>query len=962
LGDYELLAEIGRGGMGVVYRARQKSLNRLVAVKRLRGGRPAEETQRFRNEAPTAAELDHVQIVPVYEVGEHDGQLYFSMKLFEGGSLAEHLDRYVADPRAVARLVAEVARAVHHAHQRGVLHRDLKPSNILLDAEGRPHVTDFGLAKRVTTEDSLTLSGQLVGTPSYMAPEQAGGKRETLTTAADVYGLGAILYALLVGRPPFRGETVLDTLQQVREKDPQRPRSLNPRVPRDLETICLKCLRKEPAQRYGSAQELADDLEHFLNGEPIQARPMRRLARLARWGRRQRAAVAAAVLVGLIASVLAGANLLWWAQKRAEAEQAVAGYLQQAEVLQEQGRWDEAGQVLARAEERLAGGEPASLLHQVRRLRADADWVAELEEAQLSAASAGLEQMDRAYEEAFTRRGLDLRALDPAEAAARIRNSAIRARLVEALDLWAYFKEKLRAGSGEGLRAVAGRADDDPWRARLRQLVGRKDRRGLEQLAGEDGVLAQPSPNLVLLSTALVDSGRQAAAERLLRRAQHLYPGDLWINVQLGYLLSSRGIRPASRPWEGIGYLRAALAVRPKSPGGYNDLGVALARQGMFAEAAEAFRKAVALRPDHAPTHANLAQALLDQHKLAEAEAACRKAIGLQPDYPLAYRTLGSALGRQGKNAEAETAFRKAIALNPQHAEAHFCLGIALKKQRKLAEAEAAYREAIALKRDYPEAHYDLGNALREQGKQADAEAAFRQAIALKPDYPEAQCNLGVVLELQGRFAEALPYLRRGHELGSRSSTWSYPSAEWIRECERLLSLEHKMSAVLSGKDQPADAAERLALASFCQEHKKQYLAAVRLYADAFTEQPALGTMVLGRRYNAACAAALAGCGKGKDAPTDATERDRLRGQALDWLRAELAAWQQQLADHSDKARSAARQAMEHWQRDPDFAGVRGPQALAQLSEAERAAWRKLWAEVEELRVQAGGKAPGPGK
>jgi tetratricopeptide (TPR) repeat protein/tRNA A-37 threonylcarbamoyl transferase component Bud32 len=306
LGDYELLGEIGRGGMGVVYRARQKSLNRLVAVKRLRGGRPAEETQRFRNEALTAAELDHPQIVPVYEVGEHDGQLYFSMKLFEGGSLAEHLDRYVADPRAAARLVAEVARAVHHADQRGVLHRDLKPSNTLLDAEGRPHVTDFGLAKRVTTEDSLTLSGQLVGTPSYMAPEQAGSKRETLTTAADVYGLGAILYALLVGRPPFRGETVLDTLQQVREKDPQRPRSLNPRVPRDLETICLKCLRKEPAQRYGSAEALADDLEHFLNGEPIQARPMRWLARLARWCRRHKALA----LVGSLLAVALGAGTI----------------------------------------------------------------------------------------------------------------------------------------------------------------------------------------------------------------------------------------------------------------------------------------------------------------------------------------------------------------------------------------------------------------------------------------------------------------------------------------------------------------------------------------------------------------------------------------------------------------------------------------------------------------------------
>jgi tetratricopeptide (TPR) repeat protein len=286
LGDYELLEKLGQGGMGVVYKARQKSLNRLIALKVLLEERAAAESQRFRNEAQTVAELDHPRIVPVYEVGAYGNQFYFSMKLIEGGSLAQHLDRYVADPRAAARLVAEIARAVHHAHQRGVLHRDLKPSNILLDGEGRPHVTDFGLAKRVAVDSSLTQSGQLVGTPSYMAPEQATSKKEPLTTAADVYGLGAILYALLTGRPPFRAETVLETLEQVKEREPDRPRTSNPRVDRDLEVICLKCLRKEPEERYASAAALAEDLEHWLIGEAIQARPLGRAARFRRWCRR----------------------------------------------------------------------------------------------------------------------------------------------------------------------------------------------------------------------------------------------------------------------------------------------------------------------------------------------------------------------------------------------------------------------------------------------------------------------------------------------------------------------------------------------------------------------------------------------------------------------------------------------------------------------------------------------------
>jgi len=300
-GQYELLSEIGRGGMGVVYKARQVGLDRTVAIKMILASHLAssEHVRRFQTEAKAAARVEHSNIVHIHDVGQIHGQHYFAMEYVEGESLAQRIAREPVDLDAAVRLLATVARAVDHLHQQGIVHRDLKPLNILLDSAAQPHVTDFGLAKVFTPDSEITATGVIAGSPPYMAPEQAAGRSSDVGPATDVYSLGAILYELLTGRPPFRRENPLDTLMDVLGREPMLPRRLNPRVPRGLELICLKCLAKSPGDRYSSAGALADDLERFARGEALEVRPPHLGQRLWSWTRRQPALASRFAALGL---------------------------------------------------------------------------------------------------------------------------------------------------------------------------------------------------------------------------------------------------------------------------------------------------------------------------------------------------------------------------------------------------------------------------------------------------------------------------------------------------------------------------------------------------------------------------------------------------------------------------------------------------------------------------------------
>ncbi len=859
LGDFRILREVGRGGMGVVYEAEQISLRRRVALKVLPSAAMLDPRalQRFRNEAQAAAALHHSQIVPIFGVGCERGVHYYAMQFIDGLTLAEVITALresaglgplyqpdlhqpeaqakdtVDQPRAsaptpapnpqppaparsatetdvlaalsteksrtspawfrrIAEQFAQVADALHHAHELGVTHRDIKPANLMLDRLGHIWITDFGLA-RIEGEGNLTMTGDLVGTLRYMSPEQALAKRIGIDHRTDIYSLGITLYELLTLHPALPGHGRQEILRQIAFEEPKPPRKHNAGIPHDLETIVLKMIEKNPAERYQTAAELAADLKRFVDDRHIEARRPSLYVRASRWTKKRQGFVGATAIILLLA---AAGGLGWMfdrSQRVSRATALVNEAIQETALRRVEAQtkrddliaWEQASSSAKRANA-LAESVPVSkvLVVQARDLAAQLD--TEHEQARIHVLTAGRDakmlrdltnarlvsskrmvegafdsaRAHTAYRLAFFEYGIDLVNLGPEESALRIRASSIRESLISGLLVWASHRKKASQDIPAPpflLAVAAGAATESPaWHKPLIQALRDDDLEALQELANSASASELPPEGTMCLESALRKRNDTKTALALLRAAIKRSPGDFWLNEQLGNLLERAN---PSQSTEAIRFLTAAVALHPDSPGARLNLGGALDSVGHYDEAAEAYREAIGLLPDYAEAYSNLAVALVKQGKHDEGVAACLQAIRLQPKDAELHRNLGNILSEQRKLDKAVLAYRAAIDLRPTFAEAHSYLGATLQAQGKFDEAAAEFREVTLLKPDNVESRMNLGTALKNQGKLDAAAAAYREAIRLNRNYAKAYSMLGSVLMAQENFSEAIETL-----------------------------------------------------------------------------------------------------------------------------------------------------------------------------------------------------------
>ena len=718
--DYELLQEIGRGGQAVVYRARQKSLNRTVALKVIGLGRWATEAhvKRFRLEAEAAASLNHPSIVPIHDIGEHDDCCYFSMNLIEG----RRLDEVVADEpmpsRRAAQLITKLARTVQYAHEHRILHRDIKPGNILIDGNDEPHLTDFGLARLVEMESTVTRTSESLGTPSYMAPEQARGDNDSLTAATDVYGLGAVLYQLLTGRPPFLGTTAYETVRLLLETDPQQPQLLHPKVDRDLSTICLKCLEKDPERRYSSAAALAEDLERWLRSEPIKARRSGLVSRAGKWMRRN---PTKAVSVASLAALLAALGII----------------ISQTQSIRQ------------RPSDKIAPSEKSVAVLPFADLSGDksnAYFTDGIQDEILSRLSkiAELKVISRTSTEKYHGARRNLREIGQQLGVANILEGEVQK-------------------SGDQVRITVRliNASTD-----LHLWADTYDRKLIDIFAVESEVAQRIASSL---QAKLTGSEQRAIAARPTENAQahQLYlKGRFFWNKRTGADLQTAA-----------DYFQQAIAADPGYANAYAGLAQTLllmpfynagASQDVFAKAKVAATRAIELDESSPEGHAALAMLLCYDFKLPESETEFRRALELDPNYATAHHWYGNTLlTTLGRFDDAIKEGKRAIELDPLSLIINADLGSTLMLARRYDAAIAQLRATLALDGNFAYAHETLGTVLFLKGDLNAAIAEYEKARTLTDDC-DILALLGLAYAKMGRMADVIGTRQDLNECGQK--------------------------------------------------------------------------------------------------------------------------------------------------------------------------------------------------
>ena len=720
---YTIKGVLGRGGLGIVYHAHHASLNRSVALKMLLAGEYAGalELTRLLREARAIAAVQHPNIVQVYDVGDVDGLPFFTMELVENGTLFQRLEGRPLPALEATALLLQLASAIETAHQAGIVHRDLKPANVLIASDGTAKISDFGLARHTQEQSVVSCMGQM-GTPSYMAPEQVRGGPDAGSPLVDVYALGAVLYELLTGQPPFRGETTAQTHQQVLWDDPVPPSQLSAQLPRDLETICLKCLCKTPHRRYLSAAALEADLLRFLKGEPIAARPVGCIERVLKWTKRH-PALTTAVTAAAIVLICGALGLNHLRLLRRQRWNAVDTALVQVKALEGNAEWFNAQQTLNQAGVAVGPNGPATLLSRLDQARSDLDLIVRLDAIHLGRITGGelqfyREKADQDYQQAFAA-ALSIKSGDFLEsAAAKVKQSDVRAALVAAIDDWAVSvsdpADRRWLLELSRLTQPGGR---DEWGDRIRNGDQWNAPDKLADLARRAPIDQLPMSALLMIGERLRTKGATSATA-FLRRVQQAHPTDFWVNLTLGTILLWQS------PREAEAFCRAALTSRPHASVSYDVLADALRHQDRLYESIDLYRTAVALDPASGRARTNLGNALADIGRFSQAMSCYDAAIASDPQYVWANYDAAETLIEMRRFDEAAARYGTVVSSKLKDAQVQRGWRTSLILSGRADHAMSSWRDAMLADTSSYETAAGYAEMCLFLGRESDYEAA----------------------------------------------------------------------------------------------------------------------------------------------------------------------------------------------------------------------------------------------